>query len=311
MLARQKSVSKFFQHNQIKSAEPSNKSGGKSGFTVLEGHFKTDTEIYINIMGFPDIKYKNIRKGNTNKRYYNRSRSSEENDSTKKDREIKFQMHGQNVAPTATYKKLLEHIIVRIQPTFDRPINIVKSIREKHKYEPTEPKWTRVRILTDNTDDIIDEKKSRQHEEDMKYMQDWNRYEQENEWFEEDLLKTYALIYGSYCTSEMRTAIKEDPKFESEIRDEPLRVLALISTLMYTPALVMYLFSTLAETATVEADEINKTSADVLIDKYDSAVVRVDKYNVTSNGTSLGKLYTTVITGVDDEFIRDVNKCSE
>ena len=46
----------------------------------------------------------------------------------------------------------------------------------------------------------------------------------------------------------MWTAIKEDPKFETEIRDEPLRVLEAISTLMYTPVRARYLFSTLAET---------------------------------------------------------------
>ena len=60
--------------------------------------------------------------------------------------------------------------------------------------------------------------------------------------------KTYALIYGTYCTSEIRTAIKEDPNFESGIRDDPLKVLEIISTLMYTPVRARFPFSTLAET---------------------------------------------------------------
>ena len=64
------------------------------------------------------------------------------------------------------------------------------------------------------------------------YTDNRKKYNQVNERFEEDWSKTYALIYGLYCTSEMRTAIKEDPKFKSEIRDEPLRVLTLISTLI-------------------------------------------------------------------------------
>ena len=53
---------------------------------------------------------------------------------------------------------MLEHIIMKIKLIFDRPIDIVKIIRDmKHKY-PTEPKWTRVKILKDDTDEIIDEK---------------------------------------------------------------------------------------------------------------------------------------------------------
>ena len=46
----------------------------------------------------------------------------------------------------------------------------------------------------------------------------------------------------------MWTVIKEDPKFKTEIMDEPLRVLEEISTLMYTPVRSRYPYSTLAET---------------------------------------------------------------
>ena len=97
-------------------------------------------------MGFPDIKHRKPQKGNAERGYYNRSKSSEENDSIKKDQEIDFQMHGQKVTKTATYRKVLEHIIVEIQSTFDRPINIVKSIRENQKYAPVEPTWTRIKL---------------------------------------------------------------------------------------------------------------------------------------------------------------------
>ena len=81
----------------------------------------------------------------------------------------------------------------------------------------------------------------------MDYRENRNAWMKDNTRFKEDWSKTYVLIYGSFCTSEMKTAIKEDLKSESEIRDEPLRVLVLISTLMYTPARARYPFSTLAE----------------------------------------------------------------
>ena len=78
-------------------------------------------------------------------------------------------MHRQKVRQIAAYTKVLEQIIVRIQSTFDRLINIVKSIRNMKEKSPTEPKWTRVKILKDDTDEIIDEKKFLQYTEDMNY----------------------------------------------------------------------------------------------------------------------------------------------
>ena len=47
----------------------------------------------------------------------------------------------------------------------------------------------------------------------------------------------------------MRTAIKEDPKLETEIRDETLKVLEAISALMYTLVRSRCPFNTLAETS--------------------------------------------------------------
>ena len=112
------------------------------------------------------------RNGSTERKrgYNNGSRSSTNNYSTRKDKEtgIKFQLHGQKVRITATYTKVLDHIIVKIQSTFDRPIHIVKSIHDMKEKYPTEPKWTRVRILKDVTDEMIYEKGFLHHEEDMK-----------------------------------------------------------------------------------------------------------------------------------------------
>ena len=51
---------------------------------------------------------------------------------------------------------------------------------------------------------------------------------------------TYGIIFDSYCTSDMQTAIREDPNFISEIRDYPLRLLALIRILMHTPKIEWY-----------------------------------------------------------------------
>ena len=127
----------------------------------------------------------------------------------------------QKARQTATYTKVLEHIIVKIQSTFDRPINIVKGIRNMKQKSPIEPKWTRVKILKDDTDEIIDDTKFLQQMEDIKFIQEWNSVEKEKKKFLEEREKIYALIYSTFCTSEMKTAIKEHPEFEEKIRDEP------------------------------------------------------------------------------------------
>ena len=74
------------------------------------------------------------------------SRSSENNDITRKYQELKFQMNGQKVAKTATYTKVLDHILVKIQSTFAKPKYVLKSIGEKQKFMPVEPKWTRIKL---------------------------------------------------------------------------------------------------------------------------------------------------------------------
>ena len=123
---------------------------------------------------------------------------------------------------------------------------MVKSLREMKTNAPTEPERTRVKI--EGTDEEKEKKIFDQQTNDMKFTQEWNTYEKVNRKFEVDWAKTYALIYGTYCTSKMRTAIKKDPKFESDIRDEPLKILEAVSTLMYTNVIARYPFSTLAET---------------------------------------------------------------
>ena len=119
--------------------------------------------------------YREPQKGNTERKrgYNNGSRSSANNNSTRKDQEtgFKFQLHGQKVRQTATYTKVLEHIIVKIQSTFDRPINIVKSIRKMKQKSPTEPKWKMVKILKDGTNEIIDDTKFLQQNEEMIFTQ--------------------------------------------------------------------------------------------------------------------------------------------
>ena len=81
----------------------------------------------------------------------------------------------------------------------------------------------------------------------MDYRVNLEESKKKNSEFDEEWSKAYTLIYYSYYTSEMRTAIKELPTFESEIRDAPLKLLEAIAKLMHIPVKVCYPLSTLSE----------------------------------------------------------------
>ena len=84
---------------------------------------------------------------------------------------------------------------------------------------PTEPKWKMVKILKDGTNEIIDDTKFLQKTEEMIFTQEENSFEKEKKKFLEEWEKTYALMYSTFCTHEMRTAVKEHPEFKEKIRD--------------------------------------------------------------------------------------------
>ena len=155
-------------------------------------------------------------------------------------------MNRQKVAKTATYTKVLDRILVKIQSNFAEPKYALKSIRDKQKFMPVEPKRTRIKL--EGTDDEKVDQTFHQQTCNMDYREERSAWTMEKKNFEQDMSRTYGIIYGSYCTNEMQVAIKEDSKFESEVRDDPLKLLALISTLMYTTVRAIYPINTLADT---------------------------------------------------------------
>ena len=98
---------------------------------------------------------------------------------------MKFQLHGQKVRKTATYSKVLEHIIVKIQLTFEQPIYNVTSLREMKKKELEEQKRTRIKILAEDEQEVKDDKIFEQQTADVTFTQKWNSFKKEQEKFKE------------------------------------------------------------------------------------------------------------------------------
>ena len=83
---------------------------------------------------------------------------------------------------------------------------------------------------------------------DFKFRLNWGNYKLEKKEFDEDWVKCYALIFGTYCTGSTRNAVKELPSFESTIIHDPLELLTQVSILMHIPVRACYsLLLSLAE----------------------------------------------------------------
>ena len=54
---------------------------------------------------------------------------------------------------------------------------------------------------------------------DMAYCVDLEEYKKKKAEFDEEWSKAYALIYHSYCSTEMKVAVKELPTYKSMFRD--------------------------------------------------------------------------------------------
>ena len=66
--------------------------------------------------------------------------------------------------------------------------------------------------------------------------------------FENKWVRAYSLIYDSYCTSDLKVAIKEEPDFESRIRDNPVELLKEVERLGSIPRKAQYPVLALVET---------------------------------------------------------------
>ena len=103
---------------------------------------------------------------------------------------MKFQLHGKKVKQTATSSKVLDHLVITVHSTFNRPTMIVKGLREIKNTEPTDPKRNRVGV-----DGVASAKKKvdakfEQETVDMKFSQGRTSYEKDEGKFNKDWEKT-------------------------------------------------------------------------------------------------------------------------
>ena len=201
-------------------------------------------------MGFPRRRTGNRQSGSSQKTNESRNTTDKKSKTTSTPSAGKyiFQIHGQKTKQSNTYAKVKENLILKVQATFKNPNLIVKSIREKAKHALTEPTRKRIKSKKNATEEQLADARFQQQTCDMEYRVELEEYRKKKDEFDEEWSKGYALIFYNYCSSEMRTAVKELPTFEKDIRDDPLELLTAIEKLMVTPVKACYPLATLAET---------------------------------------------------------------
>ena len=156
--------------------------------------------------------------------------------------EFRFQLQDSTNKKTYTFEKIRDAIILRIQTQFQSGRYIVTSLRDGVKKGPPMP----TRETSNKAD--ADEKRIEQETMNRKYEAKLIHYFRQNEDFEDNWIKAYGLIYATYCSREMQTAIRESQNYESTILDNPLELLTEVEKLMHVPRKAVYPTLALIET---------------------------------------------------------------
>ena len=146
-------------------------------------------------------------------------------------KEFKFFGHDSGRKNGYTYEKIEEAIITKIQATFEGntvPF-IVRSLRDRSKHEFEEPQL----VVSEATEPILKEREQRKN--DKKYDKQYDQWIENNAEFDSLWQKAYALIWESYCSTELKVTAKEMSMFNSHIRDDPLILLQTVEHLMHVP----------------------------------------------------------------------------
>jgi hypothetical protein len=157
---------------------------------------------------------------------------------------MKFLPHGIGRDRQAvSYDTVKDHIVQYVQKTYKNGQDAAVSIRNPVVMDLT-PHVPRRGAATaaDNAANL-----RQQAGMDILYQAKLERYLERKDTLEQNLAKAFALIFSTYCNKTMHNRIKEYPKFEITIRDNPIELLNKIKVLMHDPIRAKYPFTLLTE----------------------------------------------------------------
>ena len=101
-------------------------------------------------------------------------------------------------------------------------------------------------VLLRNSDQAKD-RRLEQDEFDMRYQAEIKQFLDRQSGREKNLMKAYALIFGTYCSKTIQSRVEEHPDFELTIRDDPIELLKTINILMHDTVRAKYPYASLCD----------------------------------------------------------------
>jgi len=143
----------------------------------------------------------------------------------------------------ATNATVKEHVIQEIQKKYKNGSDVAKSLRDNKLIDIV--KMKPVRKVSNDTDDRV--RAIEQDGYNINYQEELRRFLDRKDLLEENLKKAYTMIFSNYCTKTMQQRIEEHPTFRSEIEDNPIKLLEVISSTTHDPIRAQYPFISMTD----------------------------------------------------------------
>jgi hypothetical protein len=159
---------------------------------------------------------------------------------------MKFVPHGiGKERQTVTYQTVKDYIIQLVQKSFRNGKDVADSLRKMEKINMTKHMLIR-KISQDTGTDKVTE----QEGFDMLYKAEIDIYTKRRHEFEDNMNKTYSLIFLQHCNKTIQDRILGHPKFEDKIENDPIELLKAVEILINDPVRARYPYASITESIT-------------------------------------------------------------
>jgi hypothetical protein len=157
-----------------------------------------------------------------------------------------FTPHVQGKPQAATYATVKDAIVQHIQKTFKDGQDVAESIEKGVLFDLRSMQPVRgISTETDPTRAALE-----QTGLDIKYQEEFRRFLDRQDNLRQGMVKAYALIFSNYCNKTIQSRVEEHPDFESEIKNNPIKLLEAIKSLMHDPIRAQYPMVSMTEALT-------------------------------------------------------------
>jgi hypothetical protein len=162
--------------------------------------------------------------------------------------EMKFIPHGigKEVRQTATYQTVKDYILQLVQKSFRNGKDVADSIRKMDRINMTSK--IPIRRLSGATN--ADDRATEQEGYDILYKAEIDMYTKRKHELEDNMNKTYSLIYLQHCNKTIQDRIHAHPDFETKIENDPIELLKAIEILINNPVQARYPYASVTEAMT-------------------------------------------------------------